>query len=271
VRCFPDELGCRWAPAAAAIRNTSSQGHIDATMTGMNLISNTFLQIFSFLGKITTRPLPIFGSFDDSLLEFQRLSDAASAQNEKYDDEQKTRGASPPRDIDLNPAFELPFVEIVPATFSVPKPSSQATAGPTGEFQSCVDSEIRQTLVALELKLNRSVSNFSEFKDLLEQKLGQKADFVTVERIMEKVRGTLQQLREKQRQVQNAMVFCIQRDEAEALVQHILTHTNAAGDTAAGSRNIECVRHDRQGAARELEVAECRSHVAQDAKSLFSE
>jgi hypothetical protein len=214
---------------------------IDATITGMNLISNTFLQIFSFLSKITTRPLPIFGSFDDSLLEFQRLSDATSAQNEKYDDEQKTRDLSPPRDLDLDPTFQLPSVEIGPAGFSAPRAPIQATERTTGEFLSCVDAEMRQTLVALESKLDRSLSELSEFQGALEQRLSQKADFVTVERIMEKVRGTLQQLREKQRQVQNALVFCIQRDEAEALVHHILTHTSAAGETAASSRNLECL------------------------------
>jgi len=136
---------------------------IDSTTAGMTLITNTLLQLFSFLSKITTRPLPVFGNFDDSLLEFQKVSDSVSALNEKYDDEQKTKDLTPQRDLDLDPTFQLPYVEIAKVSFPMPK-GKPVAAQSSGDTQACVDLEMRQTLAALEAKIDRSVSEFSEFE-----------------------------------------------------------------------------------------------------------
>jgi uncharacterized small protein (DUF1192 family) len=220
---------------------------IDATMTGMNLISNTFLQIFSFLGKITTRPLPVFGSFDDSLLEFQRISDASSALNEKYEDEKRIRDAAPPRELDLDPAYALPSVEIPAHNIELPRSHAKRrkesdaprspTPAPVGDAQLCVDAELRDTIASLQGKVDRLRADASVQREVLERK----ADAVTVDRITEKLRITLQKLRDKQRHIANSLVFCIQRDEAEPLIKHILVSSNAQGETAAGKSHVQCL------------------------------
>jgi hypothetical protein len=229
----------------------------DATMSGMNLIANTFLQVFAFLAKVTTRPIPVFGSFDDALLELQRLSDTVSSQNEQYDDEQRQQEITPQRDLALDPYFTLPIVEIHTHTFEPQRrrdardePSRVVTVKQRTPSESqTLDGESRQLLHDFEVQLTNSMQHFTEVQGDYEAKLAAKADFLLVERIIEKMRRTMTKLRDKQKEIENKLFFCIQRSEAESLVQHVLLTTNAAGETAAGSTHVECLMCGRARSA----------------------
>jgi hypothetical protein len=96
---------------------------------------------------------------------------------------------------------------------------------------------VRDTIAALQEKVERWYADAAAYQKMLERK----ADVVAVDRIMEKIRITLQKLRDKQRHVANSLVFCIQRDEAEPLIKHILMSSSAQGETAAGRSHVECL------------------------------
>ena len=62
--------------------NTSVEDTIKACFNSMNTISSTFSSLYLFLGKLTTRSLPKFPTFDDEVLEFQRIQESITSEQD---------------------------------------------------------------------------------------------------------------------------------------------------------------------------------------------
>lgn len=62
--------------------DNSVEETIKACLNSMNTISSTFSSLYLFLGKLTTRNLPKFPTFDDEVLEFQRIYDSTVSDHE---------------------------------------------------------------------------------------------------------------------------------------------------------------------------------------------
>ncbi|OHS96062.1 hypothetical protein TRFO_37813 [Tritrichomonas foetus] len=261
------------------------QNVLDTTLNGMNLVSNTFVQIFSFLGKITTRPLPMFTAFDDSLLEFQRLSDSINAQNERFDEINKNEEKKTPRIVPNN-TFKVPMVTIaqVPEAmaskqsalhkleFNIStKPASSNSentpANNENQFSETnsvtsrnsssrsnhsriannrimntgVDLELRQNVKDLQSKVDESLATVTHLKDTVEAKIERKTDTVAMERMMDKIRVMISKLRDQVNTQNKTIMTCVQRNEAETLIQQVLNTMNTGGETAAGANHFECL------------------------------
>jgi hypothetical protein len=220
---------------------------LDVTQTGMNSIVGTIGELFAFLGKITTRPLPVAGSFDDMLHELHSLSEMVSAQNVKYDEQQKADSFSPVREIRLNDNFKIPFVDIpemppstVPGARGQEAAARAALANST-TGKNTIDFELRAQVSVLEEKLQKVAVGVNEFKDGVEAKIRGKSDTLALDRVMEKMRADLSKMREEVLRLERSIGARVHRDEAEKLIQHVILEVQAGGDTAAGSHPVECL------------------------------
>ena len=83
-----------------------------AVIKGMNLVSTTFSELMSFLGKLSNRPVPLVGSFDSTLLELQRIADGLSSQNDKWSEELAAEKYLREKDLNLDVNFKLPWIDI---------------------------------------------------------------------------------------------------------------------------------------------------------------
>jgi hypothetical protein len=266
TRTASAELRCKVVKCSSDIREVN-----DATMAGMNLIANTFLQVFSFLAKVTTRPLPVFASFDDALLELQRLSDGISSQNEKYDDEQRQREKSPVQELTLDPEWALPLVELQGhqlhqsrQEIALLMQAANDAAAPVS-LSAGANLEVRQVIQDLEAKFQATVQEFKDFQEGYGGRINGKADFVLVERLTEKMKRMFTKVRDEQHEIDRRLFACVQRSEAESLIQHILLTTNAAGETAAGTARVECLLCGRGRSAVASSVLPALTGQAHDA------
>lgn len=220
---------------------------LEATLNGMNLISNTFNQVFSFLGKVTSRPLPLFGDFDDTLLEFQKLSDQILAQNEKNEEMNKQEEKKSPRNIPDKPfkieAVQLPDVsQLLNQRFSaISRFDSKKKEEPVKMVGSGIDVELRQDVQNIKSQINESLETVNHLRDTIELKIENKADSVAMERMTEKIRGMVLKLRDQINSQGKSLSNCILRNEAETLIKHVLSTSGLGGETAAGANHVECL------------------------------
>lgn len=229
--------------------SSNIQSVLEATLNGMNLVSNTFAQVFTFLGKLTTRPLPLFKDFDDTLIEFQKLSDMISAQNEKNEELNKQEEKRSPRNVpdeifkistvqlpDISELLNRKFTAI--SRFDTPIKKADDSVKVVG---SGIDVELRQDVQNMKSKIDESLETVNHLRDTIELKIENKLDSIAMERMMEKIRGMILKLRDQVNSQNKSISNCVPRNEAENLIRHILTTSSVAGETAAGANHVECL------------------------------
>jgi hypothetical protein len=224
----------------------------------MNTISVTFIQITQFLNKLTTRQLPVFQSFDDELLDLQKLCDVVSAQVHVREDVlaralvdkangSKEVGADLTDDlrIALRRDFKLAIVD-VPArrTGDLRKRSVLIRAGESKEAvvpvpespkpEYHVDLEMRTQVVETARKLDLLVQAFERLREGIGAKVDNKADAAQVERILEKVRSMTNASRDEMLKLRRRMADFMEKMDLEMAVQDILDR-QARGERSRGA------------------------------------
>jgi uncharacterized coiled-coil DUF342 family protein len=214
----------------------------------MNAVSGTFIQIAQFLNRLTTRQLPVFQSFDDELLDLQKLCDAVSAQvteRERKDvlghalvdkaSRSKEVGADLTDDLRLalRRDFKLAIVD-VPARrtgelrkrslFLRPGESKEAPApvpeAPKPEYH--VDLEMRNQVVEVTRKLDLLGQGFERLRESIAAKVDNKADATQVERILDKVKSMTNASRDEILKLRRKMADFLEKGDLEITVQDIL-------------------------------------------------
>lgn len=230
------------------------QNVLEATMNGMNLVSSTFSQVFSFLGKITPRPLPLFKDFDDTLIEFQKLCDSITTQNEKNEELNKQEENKSPRSVPdelfkISPV-QLPDVsQLLNQKFSAISRFDKHDKKEENSVKligSGVDIELRQDVNNMKSKVDESYETVTHLRDTIESKIESKVDAISMERMMEKMRAMITKLRDQINAQNKLLTTYVPRSEAESLIQHIL---NSKFETAAGANHLECLLCGRSKSA----------------------
>lgn len=260
-RCEDNALKCDQIQKNTYVNAQNIYNVLDATLNSMNLISGTFAMMHGFLSKITSRPVPPLQSYDDTLLEFQRLSDIISSQNEHNDDLLKNE-AKMARSQDNLRNFKFPYIAIndIPvdekaqstalmmatddneiADESRKKKQPVAHITPATSTAGGVDLELRHDFTEMKVKVESAITTIDNLKNTIDSKIERKADSVAIERMFDKVRVSISKLRDSINTTSRCVVDCIQRTEAETLIEQILEQMNTGGEASAGHNHMECL------------------------------
>ena len=236
------------------VRNT-----VDSTLSGFSQVSNDFLQLTSYISRLTNRNPPSIGGVDDSLLELQQQSDLITADNEKFEEKIKSEESEMTYGNNVLNDFKLPYVSVnVPQDLAVsdrktsiyaptveeinatnqevnstanqePESKPLVTVEKTNSNVSStpqLDFEYRHSIQGLQVKLDNLSQQLDRYKEVTDAKIERKADTQVVERLLERNRSTINKLREKLTETMNTIGVCVKKDEVDKLLtQRVSTRT----------------------------------------------
>jgi len=223
---------------------------VDVTSNSINSISSTFLQVYQFLHRITTKAIPLFQSFDDQLLEFQRLSDKVQGEADDeaksaeildhvlIDQRNRTRGMSlvltEETAEDLRSEFVIRAIDVAAPDFSSARRRSfarDATSGPRGlvrnqETVSVREVERDQGMADVRRRLDRLVGQFEQVRTEIEKKVENKADSANLDRIVETVKSisgrAREDVRRMEKRLEKRLGGFVDREDIEAMIKLVI-------------------------------------------------
>lgn len=218
----------------------------DCNLKSMTGISDAFQQIFLVLEKMSARRLPVFRSFDDEILEAQRIVDLIAAQNDHVSLKPQVADNSFLHDAKIEKNFILPFVDISQLAnvneeqatkgfiFDVPE-SPKSTKIEKSEKEKVVlrssangptvsvDLELRHTVQELKARVDESMTHMNELTERLESKMQQKTDQAYLERMFDTLKNTLAKIRNDYAIVSQKVNKMATKDELEKCQTQIAT------------------------------------------------
>ena len=261
------------------------RSNADTTLAGFSQVSNDFLQLTSFLSRLTNRTTPAIGSIDDTLLELQQQSDLITSENEKFEEKVKSEESEMTFGNNILNDFKLPFVRVtIPQDLNVVDPrtaiyntspdveqdgddSIPRKLKPVEKTASNVSSspqldfEFRHSMQGLQVKLDNLAQQLENYKEVTDSKIERKADMQVVERLLDRNRTTINKLREKLSETINSIGVCVKKDEMDKIItqrttsrtEGDITISHPKSSLSTGSRAQETLpRLQRRGDAHQV-------------------
>jgi hypothetical protein len=191
-----------------------------------SLIDDSFLQIMSFLGQITPRPLPVLCSLEKEINKQQKYIDQIFRENEAQEKSRLVNDHFNPVIIDMD--FNLPEVSLAMSSRETTPTETQRRQRPMvfepEEIKSnfnAVGSEVefRRNMINLKAKMEEFLGQMDEYKMQIEKKMNEKADLEVIDRMGDRMREALWKVRDSSADTRRVVMGCLQRTEAEALIR----------------------------------------------------
>jgi len=204
-----------------SIISTHFHSVLDTTLSGMTSISNSIIQLFSFIAKLSSRPVPSSKQLDDIVVDLQHHHDIWNSTNQKLEDRIIKVDQERIFSHRMKSEFFIPYIQI-DNPFDIlflDQPGKHIKAQTSSPSGTSIDHEMKYQLNDLQSKVEKNAKSLEALLETVENKIEKKADTLTVERLLEKMRLSLSKIRDTANETSKIVAICVRRDELEKVIQ----------------------------------------------------
>jgi len=188
----------------------------DSIYQGLNHISGVFYSIIPMLSSIN-KSLPSIKPLDNIIISIQKIMDSVNQQND-YSQKSISK-IQYPNDTTLSNQFQfLPI--IIPSLSATKHRSLDVNIGkqPIQSGGELFDPQARQDIEVLKNKFSSLNTLLEELKESVMVRIDRKADSVATERIFEKLRSSISNMKDQIATLSKQISVCVQREDITSIL-----------------------------------------------------
>ena len=188
---------------------------VETSTNNNTIFTNALYQLRTFLSKLSTRVLPNFELVDDSTLAFQTLTDKFLQRSEEITKHISDQTQNPLSESQL----EIPFIQIkIPPQHERLRVPKSVERDKGSLIQTIASPEVlsaKQGNSDIEIQLKTLKEEMEKLKNFVNGKLDQKANQDSIERMLDKLRGTIGVVRTAVNQINRELNNYMKKEEYE--------------------------------------------------------